>query len=849
MASPVRAILILILAIQAVSALTYDELHTALIQFYGYQRAGTKVGDPHNPFYTRTPYPHQDDNYNGTALDGGWYDAGDFVKFGLPLGYTVYCLLKGYDAFPQGYSDKNSWDYTGAPDSIPDILNEAKVATDYLIKAVISQTVVIRDVGNAASDHNVWASGYDSKTNRQAYACDGADVPALYAAALALMSQLYKKHDAAYAATCLQKAQQAYAFAGANPKVCSEQNNGEFYKTTSWQDKMACAAIELYRATNTATYLTAAKTYMGAVEQHFSSLGYAHCGDLAAFEFCRLGEPGLATVWFSDVNYAIANRVVTSNSPGCALVKGAFVNQNWAVCGSGGGVAFSAALAYLIKGDDKYRDFAVQEINWFSGIAPFTKSYITRVNNGPSNPHHRNNATLPQKIMGALLSGPNANVDYMDPTQAATYTWSFNDQVMSYTNTEPALDYNAGAVGAVAFKKYYDLGTCQRVSGALTATPERIDFQTAAAVSITGSLENAIAWQLTLKGRSSTAQKIFTGTGKAISASWNGSADQGAFQAGEIVDAALKFDNMCDYHQGKASTTILIVTMKDAAFGPKDVLIDDFNDSDLINRLTGGWEGFSDRSDSLPNARSSKPALSLVADGKDSTKALNFRITATSGATHPYAGVRTWFKTDKSAVSVGSIASIVFDVKPSAADAAFRVELEQSDITDGSYNGAAAMVSTANIWQRVRLPISSFVKPSWATVTHPLNSSVIKALRFVVYEGSASLTIDNVHIEGLAIGASVLAFARRAAANGFVVRSGKGSIAYAFPFKPTEYDSWEVAIVDVAGRSVYRKKLAGITVGSPIALADIPCATGIYSLVHVKNGAIQTPSIRIAVIE
>ena len=63
----------------------------------------------------------------------------------MPLGYTVYCLLKGYDVFPSAYSDNYSWDY-GAKDGIPDILNEVKYATDYINKAVISKDQIVLDV-------------------------------------------------------------------------------------------------------------------------------------------------------------------------------------------------------------------------------------------------------------------------------------------------------------------------------------------------------------------------------------------------------------------------------------------------------------------------------------------------------------------------------------------------------------------------------------------------------------------------------------------------------------------------------------------------------------------------------
>jgi len=77
------------------------------------------------------------------------------MKFGLPLGFAVYCMLKGYDAFPDVacYDDNNSWSVIGTKDNIPDILNEAKVGTDWMIKAVISASQVARDVGNGPTDH------------------------------------------------------------------------------------------------------------------------------------------------------------------------------------------------------------------------------------------------------------------------------------------------------------------------------------------------------------------------------------------------------------------------------------------------------------------------------------------------------------------------------------------------------------------------------------------------------------------------------------------------------------------------------------------------------------------------
>ena len=266
-----------------------------LIQFYGYQRAGDKTIDNKNPFYKASPYPHSADDQSGKDLSSGWYDAGDFVKFGLPFSFSVYCLLKGYDVFPNGYDDITSWDYKGAPDGIPDILGEVKIATDYIQRAVVSASQIVVDVGNAGTDHRaIERSRLCQLLAHQpphGLRHGGADIAGLYAASLALMANLYKKHDAAYAAACLAKAKEAFQFGVANAKLSTQQNNGEFYKTATFKDKMACAAVELYRATGEETYLTQAKAFQGGVAQHYYVLGYANTGDISAFELKRLKQP------------------------------------------------------------------------------------------------------------------------------------------------------------------------------------------------------------------------------------------------------------------------------------------------------------------------------------------------------------------------------------------------------------------------------------------------------------------------------------------------------------------------------------------------------------------------------
>lgn len=835
---------LVLFGISGIHAQDWGSLHNLLIKFYGFQRAGSKTMDTHNPFYKTSPYPHSQDNQGGNDLSGGWYDAGDFVKFGLPFGYSTYTLLKGYDVFPRAYDDADSWDYKGAKDGIPDILGEVKLATDYLLKAVISDNMVVTDVGNAATDHQqLNESGYANSQRtspRGASVATGADVAGLYAASLALMAKLYKPYDADYAAACLLKAKSAFTFGLAHQSLSQQQDNGSYYSTKTFVDKMACAAVELYRATGDEAFLTQARNFQSKVASHFFVLGYANVGDLSAFELSRLGFDAYQSTWLTDVDLTLSRVVTAANAPD--LIKGAFIRSDWGNAGHAAAAAFSAALAFQITGANAYRDFAIEQMKWVAGIAPYKQSYIVGYLNGPTNPHHRNDVALGSsgvRVKGGIVSGPTPTGTYNDGHPEAT-GWSFNGSDPSnYKNTEMALDYNAGAVGAVAFiRDYLNPPAGQvRISEALKATPDNVDLNSQT-VAITFTFETAAAWKLVLTGRTSKAKKTFTGTTAANSVKWSGEADTGSFSAGENVDLQLTDPIIASYHATRAKATLFITSAKKEAFRPADILVDDFNDGDSVNALAGHWSVFTDK-EAGGKSYANPPgfAAAVTAGGADSSKGVSIRLVTATGAPDPLAGIRTTFNAAGTPVDLGPVKSLVFDIR-STSGSSFWVELEQSDITDGAYYGFQVKVASDS-WNRIRIPFSSFSQPSWKTAAKPFNTGSNKSLRFSYHgAGTVRFDLDNVRMEGLKLGGAGIRTLGGNPGRDHAVRGlcnlGSG-ISYRFLPPGSGNPDWLVRIVDVTGKSVFSKHLGQVAAG---ALVSLPArlGAGVYFLVHYPEG-------------
>lgn len=102
----------------------YGEVLKLSILFYEAQRSGKL---PQNNRVTwRKDSALNDMGSNGEDLTGGWYDAGDYVKFGFPMASSATVLAWGLVEYKEAYKAAGQYDI---------MLGTIKWATDYFIKA------------------------------------------------------------------------------------------------------------------------------------------------------------------------------------------------------------------------------------------------------------------------------------------------------------------------------------------------------------------------------------------------------------------------------------------------------------------------------------------------------------------------------------------------------------------------------------------------------------------------------------------------------------------------------------------------------------------------------------------
>ncbi|XP_015696333.2 endoglucanase 22 [Oryza brachyantha] len=189
----------------------------------------------------------------GVDLVGGYYDAGDHVKFGLPMAFTVTMLAWGAIDFADDIAAAGEWHHA---------LEAIKWGTDYFVKAHTHPFVYWAEVGDGDTDHYCWQRPEDMTTSRQAYRIDkdnpGSDLAGETAAALAAASIVFRRSNPHYSHLLLHHAQQLFEFGNryrGSYDSSIEEVRSYYASVSGYHDELLWAALWLHRATGREEYL------------------------------------------------------------------------------------------------------------------------------------------------------------------------------------------------------------------------------------------------------------------------------------------------------------------------------------------------------------------------------------------------------------------------------------------------------------------------------------------------------------------------------------------------------------------------------------------------------------------
>jgi endoglucanase len=218
-------------------------------------------------------------------VDGGWWDAGDYLKFVQTHSYTVALMLIGVRDFPNQMGS-GSWtsDFTAEAkfglswlsnmwdDSSETLYYQVGIGTGGCVLPGSGQGGCPAGTQYAYSDHDIWRLPQDDNAanypgapfkyvrNRPVFIAGPAgskispNLAGRLAAAFAVGFQVYQNSDPAFAAQCLRNAEDIFDLAQTNVN----KNNTlltvapyDFYPEVEWRDDLELGATELYNALST----------------------------------------------------------------------------------------------------------------------------------------------------------------------------------------------------------------------------------------------------------------------------------------------------------------------------------------------------------------------------------------------------------------------------------------------------------------------------------------------------------------------------------------------------------------------------------------------------------------------
>ncbi|XP_031118919.1 endoglucanase 25-like [Ipomoea triloba] len=470
-------------------------LHKALM-FFNAQRSG-KLPKHNNVSWRGNSCMRDGKSDDATIfkdLVGGYYDAGDAIKFNFPQSFALTMLSWSVIEYSAKY------EAAGELNHVKDII---KWGTDYLLKTfnssadtidrVVAQvgSGVTADGSTTPNDHYCWMRPEDIDYDRPVFECHScSDLAAEMAAALASASIVFKDNKA-YSQKLVHGARTLFKFSRDQRGRYSAGGTEAaiFYNSTNYYDEFVWGATWLYYATGNSSYLQLATT-PGIAKHAGAFWGGKYYGVMswdsklpgAQVLLSRLRlflSPGYPYEEILSTFHNQTSIVMCSYLPlftSFNFTKGGLIQLNYGAPQPLQYVANAAFLAalfsdYLAAADapgwycgpnfysvDVLRNFAESQIDYILGKNPRKMSYVVGFGNHyPKHVHHRGASIPKNKVRYNCKGGwkwrdskkPNPNILVGAMVAGPDVHDGFHDVRTNYNYTEPTLAGNAGLVAAL----------------------------------------------------------------------------------------------------------------------------------------------------------------------------------------------------------------------------------------------------------------------------------------------------------------------------------------------------------------------------------------------------------------
>ena len=404
-------------------------------------------------------------------VSGGWYDAGDHGKYVVNGGISAGQLMAAFRrASRSGEPVRIRDGKLRIPEHgnrIPDVMDEVRWELDWMLKMMVPDGQPLAGMLHHKVHDNEWTGipllpSNDDKLRELHRPSTAATLN--FVAVAAAASRYLARFDKPYVNKLKAAAIKAYAAAKAHPDLYAPAADGNSgggpYDDTDVSDEFYWAAGELYITTGDKTYLAdlmASPHWMGDV---FKPEGYdwknvAGFGRLTlAREPNRFSGPDAAAIRQSVLDAADKLLALQNKEPFGQTYTPTSGKYDW---GSNHLVIQNAlvlASAFDISGRERYRDGALEAMDYIFGRNALNLSYVTGYGDKFSHNQHSRwfaksaSAELPEPPKGSLAGGPNSSIQ--DPVAQSLFgetgcapQMCYVDDIQAWSLNEITINWNA----------------------------------------------------------------------------------------------------------------------------------------------------------------------------------------------------------------------------------------------------------------------------------------------------------------------------------------------------------------------------------------------------------------------